>query len=207
MGLPTKKALPVFLYSKDAKVIDVVPKSTAATYNVGEIISYDSSETGTGGYYQGTEISVLVGDKHDPTYTDAASLALLGIQVLKYPQNFFLYTDQDGDLDISDYTLREGSFAGSLDRMPVLVESGIVLVDFWDSTAGGQAAEALVGTDMFAVVYASQTAGGDTGLAGKASLARSNPNASGNVAIGRLVGIPIVGGRYGYVMFDPYNAR
>lgn len=207
MPLPTKKSLPVFLYTKEVQVIDVVPATPSGTYNVGDLISFSSSQTGTGGYYQGSEINVLVGEKHNPAYTDADSLALIGIQVLKYPANFFLYTDQDGELDVTDYTLTPDTFAGSIERMPVLTQPNIVLVDFWNSLSTGQTEEVLVSTDMFKTVYASKNGGGDLGKAGKASLLRSNSNATSPIPIGRLVGIPIVGGHYGYVAFDPFNAR
>lgn len=209
MPLPTKKTFSAFLYTKDVVNIDVVPGTKTATYEIGDIISFGATayETGTGGYYQGTEYNVVVGEKHDPTYTNADTLKFLGVMVEQYPPNFFLYQDQDGQLDLSDYTASPSTFAGSLERMTVCVMPNIVLVDFWDSTAGGQAVEALVATDIGATVYASQTAGADIGKAGKASLARSNPNASGNVAIGRLLAIPKSGGRYGYVLLDPFGAR
>lgn len=209
MPLPTKKALPVFLYTKDVVNIDVVPNNTSTSFGVGELIAFDSAVTGTGGYYQGTEINVIKGKKHDPTYTDAADLDFLGVMAEKYPPNFFLYQDVDGDLDVSDYStavVSGGSFAGDLERMTVCVMPNIILVDFWD--AANNQAESLVASDVFATVYASQTAGADTGAAGKASLERSNNDgATSKVAIGRLLGIPISGGRYGYVLIDPLGAR
>lgn len=209
MPLPTKKSLPVFLYTKDVVNIDVVPESTSTSYGVGELIAFDSAITGTGGYFQGTEINVIKGKKHDPTYTDAASLNFLGVMAEKYPPNFFLYQDVDQELTVEDYSsavAAGGSFAGDLERMTVCVMPNIILVDFWD--AANNQAESLVASDIFATVYASQTAGSDTGKAGKASLERSNDDgATSKVAIGRLLGIPVSGGNYGYVLIDPLGAR
>ena len=207
MPLPTKKALPVFLYTKDVVNIDVVPATKSATYEVGDIISFASEETGTGGYYQGTEINVVVGEKHSPGYTDADTLAFLGVMAEQYPPNFFLYQDQDGQLDLSDYTASPISFAGSLERMTVCVMPNIILMDFWDSLSGGQADEALIASDIGATVLASKDGGGDLGLEGKASLLRSNDQATTPIAVGRLLAIPISGGQYGYVLLDPLNAR
>lgn len=210
MPLPTKKALPVFLYTKDVKLIDVVPETKTATYEIGDLISYSSVEIGTGGYYQGTEISVVAGEKTAPGYTGKADLKFLGVMAEQYPPNFFLYQDVDGQLDLADYTASPVSFAGSLERMTVCVMPNIVLVDFWNSEQvgdSGQVIEVLISSDIWADVFVSQTAGTDIGKAGKASLARSNPNSSGEVAIGKLLGIPISGGRYGYVMLDPLSAR
>jgi hypothetical protein len=211
MAYPTKKSLTPFLYTKDVVNIDVVPSSNNSTYPLGRIISFDSTkayELGTGGEFQGSEINVIVGDLHNPAYTNADSLKLLGITVEKYPYNYFLYKDMDAELDLVDYSLDVTSFAGSLGRMTVCVMPNIVLVEFWDSRSGGQKIETLVASDIGATVYASQTNGGDTGKAGYASLARSNPNQSaGAVAIGRLLGIPVVNGSFGYILFDPLGAR
>lgn len=210
MPLPTKKALPVFLYTKDVVNIDVVPATTSATYEVGDLISFDSTayETGTGGYYQGTEVNVVVGEKHDPAYTDITDLGFLGVMAEQYPPNFFLYKDEDSELSVSDYTIAPQSFAGSLERMTVCVMPNIILADFWD--ADNNQAESLVATDIGATVYASQTVSTDTGKAGKSSLARSQTDAiaAGDiVAIGVLLAIPISGGQYGYIMLDPLGAR
>jgi hypothetical protein len=215
MPLPTKKALPVFLYTKDVVNIDVVPATKTATYEVGDLISFDSTayETGTGGYYQGTEINVIVGEKTDPAYTNVTDAAFLGIMAEQYPPNFFLYQDQDSQLDLTDYTSAPVTFAGSLERMTVCVQPNIILVDFWD--ANDNQLPALVATDIGAAVFISQTVSTDTGKAGKASLARYQTDAyaagdgSGQnmVQIGKLIAIPVSGGRYGYVMFDPSLAR
>jgi len=213
MPLPTKKAFPVFLYTKDVVNIDVVPANTSKTYEVGDLIKFHSTayETGTGGYYQGTEISVLVGEKTDPAYTDATDVAFLGVMAEQYPPNFFLYQDVDGQLDLTDYTIAPTSFAGSLERMTVCVMPNIILMDFWNAntTSPGELG-ALVATDIGAIVYVSQTVSTDTGKAGKAALGRDQTDAlaAGNmVKVGRLVGIPVSGGRYGYVMYDPSYAR
>ena len=210
MPLPTKKALPVFLYTKDVKLIDVVPATTSATYEVGDLISFDATayETGTGGYYQGTEISVLVGEKTDPAYTDATDVAFLGVMAEQYPPNFFLYQDQDGHLDLSDYTIAPQSFAGSLERMTVCVMPNIILMDFWN--ANTNVAAALVAGDIGTEVFISQTVSSDTGKAGKAAIAADQTDAvaaTNIVKIGRLVGIPISGGKYGYVLFNPWGAQ
>lgn len=215
MPLPTKKSLPVFLYTKDVKIIDVVPGTKDATYEVGDLISFDSTayETGTGGYYQGTEINVVVGEKTSPGYTGADDIAFLGVMTEQYPPNFFLYKDQDGHLDIADYTASPVSFAGSLERMSVCVEQNIILMDFWDSDT--DVAESLIGTDIGKAVFASQTSGNDVGIAGKAALARSQPvaYAAGDgtgqnmTQVGTLLAIPVSGGKYGYVLFDPSLAR
>lgn len=214
MPLPTKKALPVFLYTKDVKLIDVVPASSA-TYEVGDLISFDSTayETGTGGYYQGTEINVIVGEKTAPGYTNVEDVKFLGVMAEQYPPNFFLYHDVDGQLDVTDYTITPTSFAGSLERMTVCVMSNIILMDFWDSDT--DVTESLIGSDIGAAVYISQTVGNDVGIAGKAALARSQPVAyaagdgSGQnmVQVGTLAAIPISGGKYGYVLFEPSFAR
>ncbi len=218
MPLPTKKSLPAFLYTKDVVNIDVVPGTKSAVYEIGDLIKFAATafETGTGGYYQGTEISVIVGEKTDPAYTDVSDVAFLGVMVEQYPPNFFLYQDQDGDLDLSDYTNSPVSFAGSLERMTVCVQPNILLMDFWDANFAdpGQLA-ALVATDIGAAVYVSQTVSTDTGKAGKAALARDQTDAfaAGDgtgqdmVQVGRLVAIPISGGRYGYVMYEPSFAR
>lgn len=218
MPLPTKKALPVFLYTKEVKLIDVVPATPSATYEVGDLIKFDSTayETGTGGYYQGTEINVVVGEKTDPAYTNVEDAAFLGVMAEQYPPNFFLYQDVDGQLDISDYTIAPTSFAGSLERMTVLVMPNIVLMDFWDcNTSSPGAIAALVGSDIGVAVFISQTVSSDTGKAGKASIARyqTDAYAAGDgtgqnmVQVGRLIGIPISGGQYGYVLFEPSSAR
>lgn len=208
MPLPTKQSFPSFLYTKDVVNIDVVPNDTTATYEIGDIISFASAVEGSGGFYQGTEFSVVKGKKHDPTYADADALAFLGVMVERYPPNKFLYKDDAGLLTVDDYTkdvVTGGSFAGDLERMTVCVMPNIVLVDFWDAT--NDQAESLASTDVFDTVYASKSGGGDTGKAGKASLARSNGNASSLIAIGRLLGIPKNGGNYGYVFVDPLGAR
>lgn len=215
MPLPTKKALPVFLYTKDVKLIDVVPATTTAgyKYEVGDLISFASTayETGTGGYYQGTEVTVVVGEKTDPAYTDVTDVAFLGVMAEQYPPNFFLYQDVDGQLDLSNYTITPTTFAGSLERMTVLVMPNIVLMDFWNAnTASPGELGALVATDIGAPVFISQTVTTDTGKAGKAALGRDQTDAlaAGNIVqVGRLIGIPISGGRYGYVLFDPSLAR
>lgn len=218
MPLPTKKALPVFLYTKDVKLIDVVPATSGITYEVGDLISFDSTayETGTGGYYQGTEINVIVGEKTDPAYTNNADVAFLGVMAEQYPPNFFLYQDVDGQLDLNDYTIAPQSFAGSLERMTVLVMPNIVLMDFWDCNTSdpGTTAE-LVASDIGAQVFISQTVSSDTGKAGKASIARYQTDAYAagdgtgqNMAqVGRLIAIPISSGKYGYVLFEPSLAR
>lgn len=217
MPLPTKKALPVFLYTKDVKLIDVVPASSG-TYEVGDLIKFDSTayETGTGGYYQGTEINVIVGEKTDPAYTNVENAAFLGVMAEQYPPNFFLYQDVDGQLDLTDYTISPTSFAGSLERMTVCVMPNIILMDFWDcnTTDPGTTAE-LVGSDIGAAVYISQTVSTDTGKAGKASIARyqTDAYAAGDgtgqnmVQVGTLAAIPISGGKYGYVLYEPSFAR
>lgn len=215
MPLPTKKALPVFLYTKDVKLIDVVPADKNATYEVGDLISFDSTafEIGTGGYYQGTEITVVVGEKTDPAYTDVEDVAFLGVMAEQYPPNFFLYQDVDGQLDLTDFSVTPVTFAGSLERMTVLVMPNIVLMDFWN--ANSDVLAALISTDIGASVYISQTVSTDTGKAGKASLARDQTDAfaagdgtgQNMVSVGRLIGIPISGGRYGYVLFEPSFAR
>lgn len=215
MPLPTKKALPVFLYTKDVVNIDVVPADKTATYEVGDLISFDATayETGTGGYYQGTEINVVIGEKTAPAYTDISDVAFLGVMTEQYPPNHFLYQDVDGQLDLTNYTNSPVTFAGSLERMTVCVQPNIILVDFWD--ANDDQLPVLVATDIGASVYISQTVTTDTGKAGKASLARYQTDAyaagdgSGQnmVSIGKLLAIPISGGRYGYVLFDPSLAR
>ena len=218
MPLPTKKSLPVFLYTKDVVNIDVVPGTKSATYEVGDLISFDSTayETGTGGYYQGTEINVVVGEKTSPAYTNVENAAFLGVMTEQYPPNFFLYQDVDGQLDLANYTASPVSFAGSLERMTVCVQQNIILMDFWDcNTTDPGTTAALVGTDIGAAVYISQTVSTDTGKAGKASIARYQTDAyaagdgSGQnmVQVGKLLAIPISGGRYGYVLFDPSLAR
>ncbi len=213
MPLPTKKSLPVFLYTKDVVNIDVVPGTKSATYEVGDLISFDATayETGTGGYYQGTEVNVVVGEKTSPAYTDASDIAFLGVMTEQYPPNFFLYQDVDGQLDLSDYTASPVSFAGSLERMTVCVQQNIILMDFWNAnTADPGELAALIATDIGAEVFVSQTVSTDTGKAGKAALARDQTDAAaaGNmVKVGRLLAIPISGGRYGYVLYDPSIAR
>ena len=220
MPLPTKKALPVFLYTKDVKLIDVVPATTTAgfTYEVGDLLSFASTayETGTGGYYQGTEVNVVVGEKTDPAYTNNADVAFLGVMAEQYPPNFFLYQDVDGQLDLANYTASPTTFAGSLERMTVCILPNIILMDFWDcNTASPGALAALVATDIGATVFVSQTVSTDTGKAGKASIARyqTDAYAAGDgtgqnmCQVGRLIGIPISGGRYGYVLFEPSLAR
>jgi len=218
MPLPTKKSLPVFLYTKDVKLIDVVPGTKSATYEVGDLISFDATayETGTGGYYQGTEVNVIVGEKTDPGYTNNADVAFLGVMAEQYPPNFFLYQDQDGHLDLADYTASPVSFAGSLERMTVCIMPNIILMDFWDCNTTDPGTEAaLVATDIGAKVYISQTVSSDTGKAGKASIARYQTDAYAagdgtgqNMAqVGTLAAIPISGGKYGYVLFEPTLAR
>ena len=92
----------------------------------------------------------------------------------------------------------------------------IVLMDFWDCNTTDPGAEAaLVGTDIGASVFVSQTVSTDTGKAGKASIARyqTDAYAAGDGTgqnmchIGRLIGVPISGGKYGYVLFEPSLAR
>ncbi len=215
MPLPTKKALPVFLYTKDVVNIDVVPGTKSITYEVGDLISFASTafEIGTGGYYQGTEINVVVGEKTDPAYTNVTDIAFLGVMAEQYPPNFFLFQDQDQELDLANFTVTPVSFAGSLERMTVCIESNIILMDFWNANTNVIAA--LISTDIGAAVYVSQTVSTDTGKAGKAALGRDQTDAiaagdgSGQnmVQVGRLLAIPVSGGRYGYVLFDPSLAR
>ncbi len=220
MPLPTKNSLPVFLYTKDVKLIDVVPATTTAgfIYEVGDLISFDSTayETGTGGYYQGTEINVLVGEKTDPAYTNITNVAFLGVMAEQYPPNFFLYQDVNEHLTVTDYTINPTSFAGSLERMTVCVMPNIILMDFWDCNTTDPGAEAeLVASDIGAAVYISQTVSTDTGKAGKASLARyqTDAYAAGDgtgqnmVQVGVLAAIPVNEGKYGYVLFEPSLAR
>ena len=208
--LPQKKSLPIFLYASDGLlVIDVQPDSSISTstaIEAAEIISLSGSVLQTGSYWHPSsgQVTVVTGKPHDPTYTDAASLALLGISVGRDPINHWYLQDQAGDLTVEDRTVYADTFAGNLRRFPVLVGEGIVLVKFWNTVAN-QAAT-LAATDVGKTAYASIT-DGTAGTTGKSGYATIDTGAAAKVPIGTIVAVPIVGDQYAYIKFEPSRAR
>ncbi len=201
---PTRQALNAFLYTRTpAQVVDIVPKDPALNnaFEVGHLLSFDSAANYSAGYWQGTgEALVVQCDFTDITVNTVAAQNFLGVCVGEEPLNRPALDDVKGKFEVQDRGINVNTIAGPMLRVAAVVTDCIVLVKFC-STAGADAI--LTNADINKPVYISTTSGAETGVAGSATVSA----VEAIVEIGTVWGVPISGGTYAYVLFDPSKGR
>ena len=179
-----------------------VNASTSKYFEVGNLLSYSSSANYSAGYWQGDgEALVMQCDLSDITKNTVATQNFLGVCVGEEPLNRPAMDDLKGKFEVQDRGINVTTMVGPMKRVAAVLTGCIVLMEFCN-TSGADAV--LTNADINKPCWVSVTAGGTTGRAGSATVETDDTPA---VELGTVWGVPISGGTYAYVLFDPGKAR
>jgi hypothetical protein len=202
---PTRQALQAFLYTRTpALVVDVVPVAASISkyFEVGNLLSYSSSANYSAGYWQGDgEALVMQCDLTDVDQNTVAGQNFLGVCVGEEPLNRPAMDDLKGKFEVQDRGINVTTMVGPMMRVAAVLTPCIVLMEFCNASG---ADAALTNADINKPCWVSITNGGTTGRAGSATVTTADSPA---VEIGTVWGVPISGGTYAYVLFDPSKGR